>query len=276
MTQKYNSNQVLIDDVSSYVKNIKNYKRLTTEEETKLSEIIHSNNVEEATKAKNILVCSNLRLVVKIAHDFKLYNLPFSDIIAEGNLGLMKAAEKFEASKGVRFSCYASWWIKQAIRRAIINQSRTIRVPSQCAQKLVKLDKLKNSFEASNGRTPSNKELSELSGYSCKSIDNLDKAVTFTYSLDDTVSDSGDATFEDLLGVEESSDYNDIICKDSYSSLYQNIEKLPERLKRVIHYKFNINNCNLSEQAFLIELGLSKAKFEIALSIAIRILKSKL
>ena len=125
------------ENITSYMRDIKQIPLINRDKEAELSAMIHSDDDMQVLAARNELVCSNLRLVVKIAHDFKQYRLPFDDLVAEGNIGLIRAAEKFDPGKGAKFSCYAAWWIKQAMRKAIANQTRTIRVPGQCAQKPV-------------------------------------------------------------------------------------------------------------------------------------------
>ena len=187
------------------MRDIKQIPLINRDKEAELSAMIHSDDDMQVLAARNELVCSNLRLVVKIAHDFKQYRLPFDDLVAEGNIGLIRAAEKFDPGKGAKFSCYAAWWIKQAMRKAIANQTRTIRVPGQCAQKMIHIDKARRQFVSEHQRQPTISELAQLTGYSEKSVLGLSRAATETYSMDDVVRAGSDTTFGEML-PEESED----------------------------------------------------------------------
>ncbi len=123
------------DTMKVYMQEIGQIPLVTREEEVDLAADI----AKGSAAARHKLIQSNLRLVVKIAHDFKGLGLPLVDLISEGNIGLMKAVEKFDPSKGAKFSSYAAWWIKQSMRRALSNQSRTIRIPVQSAGKINKI-----------------------------------------------------------------------------------------------------------------------------------------
>ncbi|MCM8525369.1 MAG: sigma-70 family RNA polymerase sigma factor [Lentisphaeraceae bacterium] len=123
------------DAIRNYMYNISDISLVSKEEEVELADQIKRG----CEKAREKLIVSNLRLVVKIAHDFKGLGLPLSDLISEGNIGLMRAVEKFDPAKGAKFSSYAAWWIKQSMRRGLANQSRTIRIPVQSAGKINKI-----------------------------------------------------------------------------------------------------------------------------------------
>ncbi|MFA6292324.1 MAG: sigma-70 family RNA polymerase sigma factor, partial [Victivallales bacterium] len=127
------------DTMKVYMQDIGQISLVTKEEEVELAAKIHGTDMKLKEEARATLIKANLRLVVKIAHDFKGLGLPLLDLISEGNIGLMRAVEKFDPAKGAKFSSYAAWWIKQSMRRALANQSKTIRIPVQSAGKINKI-----------------------------------------------------------------------------------------------------------------------------------------
>ncbi|GIX07526.1 MAG: RNA polymerase sigma factor SigA [Candidatus Poribacteria bacterium] len=145
------------DAVSSWFRRIGRYRNLTPEEEVELARRVEAGDAE----AKRLLVLANLRLVVSIAAKYRGYNVPFSDLIQEGNIGLMRAVEKFDYRKGFRFSTYASWWIRQAIIRALNRSARTIRFPNYIITRLSRLDETINRLSQELGREPTPAELAE-------------------------------------------------------------------------------------------------------------------
>ena len=188
------------DGVSdSYMQAANAYKRIDTDEENRLAELVHNGTEEERRQALETLVCSNLRLVVKIAHDFKKYGLPFADLVSEGNLGLMTAAERFEAGHGAKFSCYAAWWIKQAMRRAIAMQAAIIRVPQGSMQHLLNMYKARGKFVTEYMREPTQEELKGILGYSDVTLANLTTINNETVSLSEQIDTESEATYEDVL-----------------------------------------------------------------------------
>ena len=135
------------DTLKIYMQNISKYSLVTPAEEGELAIKIAQGDAEARLK----LIRSNLRLVVKIAHDFKGLGLPLLDLISEGNIGLMRAVEKFDPTKGAKLSSYAAWWIKQSMRRALANQARTSRIPVQSASKISKIQAAGRKVEGATG-----------------------------------------------------------------------------------------------------------------------------
>src|SRR5438046_3871375 len=133
-----------------YLREVGQSKLLTIKEEIVLAKRIKRGDA----KAREEMIKSNLRLVVKIARDYEDYGLPLLDLINEGNMGLMKAVERFDPRKGAKLSTYASWWIKQSIRRALANQSKTIRLPVHVVDKLFRLNQLQHKMTDKLGRDP--------------------------------------------------------------------------------------------------------------------------
>ena len=139
---------------------------LTREEEVELANRIKGGD----EKARTHMIKANLRLVVKIAKDYSGFGLPLSDLISEGNIGLMKAVERFDPEKGGKLSTYGSWWIKQAVKRALSNQSKTIRLPIHMVDKVARMRRISSTLTEDLGRVPSDEELSEELGIPMKKL----------------------------------------------------------------------------------------------------------
>lgn len=165
------------------------------EEEVELADRIKKG--DEKARAK--LIRSNLRLVVKIAHDFKGLGLPLLDLISEGNIGLMRAVEKFDPLKGAKFSSYAAWWIKQSMRRALANQSRTIRIPVQSAGKMNKIKNTRSRLLNELGREPTDAEIAEHLDFSERTVCSLRRVDMKGFSLQDPIQSGEDGNFGELI-----------------------------------------------------------------------------
>lgn len=187
------------ETLKAYMDDVANIPLLTRADENRLAADIQSGDPEKFYKARETLVTSNLRLVVKIAHDFKGLGLPLSDLISEGNIGLMRAAEKFNSEKGAKFSSYAAWWIKQAMRRAISSQSRTIRVPIQSAGRMSKIRRTYAELSNELGRPPTDAEIAEHLDISERSVAMLKNVDLRTISIHDPVKDGEDSLFQDVI-----------------------------------------------------------------------------
>jgi RNA polymerase primary sigma factor len=145
------------DSVNIYLKEIGEIPRLSKEEEIDLFHKVNSGDEE----ARRLIVKANLKLVVRIARKYSKLGVPFNDLINEGNLGLIRASQKFDLTKGCRFSTYASWWIKQFIMRALANQGKTIRLPVYMVERISRVERFVNDFKAKHNREPSNEEISD-------------------------------------------------------------------------------------------------------------------
>ena len=197
-------NYINDDMVNSYLKEIGRIPLLTVEEEQELAK-----KVKTGSKyAKDKLVESNLRLVISIAKRYVGRGIPFPDLIQEGNMGLMKAVEKFDVDKGYKFSTYATWWIRQSLTRALADQSRVIRIPVHMTEMINKLSKYEGIYFSQFGVRPSDKEIMEHFEIDKEKLKVIRKAATSVTSLDQPVLEDEETTLTDFIVDEESIDNN--------------------------------------------------------------------
>ena len=227
------------DPVKLYLKEIGGYPLLSIAEEIELAKRIE--NGDEA--AKKILTESNLRLVVSIAKRYVGRGLSFLDLIQEGNLGLIKAVEKFDYTKGYKFSTYATWWIRQAITRSIADQSRTIRIPVHMSEVINKTYRVSRNLLQELGREPSEQELAEAMGLPVEKIREILKVSADPISLDTPIGEEDDSHLgdfikdESIVGPEEAAAY--AVLQDQISKL---LDTLTEREQRVLILRFGLKD----------------------------------
>ena len=226
--------------VREYLKSIRNIPLLSEEDEYKIA--IAAANGDE--NARQTMITSNLRLVVKVAKTYigRSSNLSFLDLIQEGNMGLMRATEKFDAEKGFRFSTYATYWIKQAISKAIIDQSRAVRLPAHIINELNKFNKAIRDLSQRYGRTPSDKELAEYLNVSVKKISEYYTISKEPCSLDVTIDEDEDTAMIDLIADENATKFMDIDDLSIRDTIYSVLNTLSERERKIIELRFGFTD----------------------------------
>lgn len=247
------------DSVKMYLKEISKIPLLSAEEEIELAKRIEAGD----EKAKLKLVESNLRLVVSIAKKYIGHGILFLDLIQEGNIGLIKAAEKFNHSKGYRFSTYATWWIRQAITRGIAEQSRTIRVPVYMIENINKLHQVEKRFNQNFGRNPTEEEIAEEMNLSVSRIKEIIDSAKNTISLETPIGGEGEQ--EDTIG-EFISDDNESLENEVCNSFLRNmilqlISNLTEKEQTVIKLRFGLTGRKpMTLEQIGKELGLTRER----------------
>mgnify|MGYP002761857365 FL=1 len=245
-------NAVSIDDpVKMYLKEIGALPLLTSEEEIVLAKTVEAGmradalpeEKEAAREAKKELADRNLRLVVSIAKKYLGRGLQFLDLIQEGNLGLLKAVDKFDYTKGYKFSTYATWWIRQAITRAIADQARTIRVPVHMVETINKLNRISRQLLQENGREATNEELAKAMGVSLAKVREVKKIAQDPISLETPIGEKEDSHLGDFI-----EDHEAIAPDDAAGSilLREQIEELltglTERERQVLELRFGLKD----------------------------------
>ncbi|MGH7275285.1 MAG: sigma-70 family RNA polymerase sigma factor [Nitrospiria bacterium] len=238
-----------LDAVKSYLKEIRKSKLLTFEEEQSLAKKIAKGD----EKARQRMIEANLRLVVSIGKRYINRGLPFSDIIEEGNIGLIKAVEKFNYKRGFKFSTYGSWWIRQSIERAIINQSKLIRLPVHVVEKinhyLVVMENLMQTLD----REPTTQEISKKLGVSEREVSNLQQLIRKNYSLESPISHGHETSLKDIIA-----DMSQISPSKSAEGIKRReeilrwLQTLKENESRIIEKRFGLDG---GEPQTLEEIG---------------------
>lgn len=228
---------VVDNSIKIYMREMGQFSMLSADEEVKLAHRIAKGD----QSAKNELVEANLRLVVSLARHYQGCGLSYQDLIQEGNIGLIKAAEKFDVSKGFRFSTYASWWIKQALSRAIADQSRTIRIPVHMTENINKFKKTERELLNQLNREPKIKEIADAMGISEKQAKEIQSYIVEPTSLDIQVGDDDDTTIgsfiEDTHFVNPESAY----IKESNGDVVNAVlDTLSDREANILRLRFGI------------------------------------
>lgn len=228
---------VVDNSIKIYMREMGQFSMLSADEEVKLAHRI----AEGDQSAKNELVEANLRLVVSLARHYQGCGLSYQDLIQEGNIGLIKAAEKFDVSKGFRFSTYASWWIKQALSRAIADQSRSIRIPVHMTENINKFKKTERELLNQLNREPKIKEIADAMGISEKQAKEIQSYIVEPTSLDIQVGDDDDTTIgsfiEDTHFVNPESAY----IKESNGDVVNAVlDTLSDREANILRLRFGI------------------------------------
>ena len=227
------------DPVRMYLKEIGQIKLLTLEEESALADRI----MEGDTEAKNILAEANLRLVVSIAKRYVGRGMLFLDLIQEGNIGLMKAVDKFDVSKGYKFSTYATWWIRQAITRAIADQARTIRVPVHMVETINKLARVQRQLTLELNREPTEEELAKKMNTTVDKIREIYKISQDPVSLETPIGEEDDSHLGDFIKDESSLSPEEFATNEMLKDeISQVLETLTEREEKVVRLRFGLED----------------------------------
>jgi RNA polymerase primary sigma factor len=230
------------DDTESgikiYLREIGQIALLTPAQEIELAARIKKGDKE----ARAIMIRANLRLVVKIAHDYNNLGLPLLDLISEGNIGLMKAVERFDPAKGGKLSTYAAWWIKQSIKRALANQSKTIRLPVHLVDKISKMRRVALQMSEELGREPTDDELAEEVGMASAKVSQLKTVSIRPASLDAPISDDDTTEFGEIVGDEEAlTPFEQLRDQNLRDEVAELISVLDEREKKIIFSRFGLD-----------------------------------
>jgi RNA polymerase primary sigma factor len=224
--------------IKLYLREIGQVKLLTPDEEVELAARIKKGD----KKAREQMIKANLRLVVKIAHDYEGLGLPLLDLINEGNIGLMKAVERFDPAKGGKLSTYGSWWIKQSIKRALANQSKTIRLPVHLVDKISKMRRTAMKLQEEFGREPTDEELGEELGISAARVAQLRTAAIRPASLDAPIGDDDSNNFAEVVQDENAdTPYEQLEEKTVNKMLHEMIKTLDTREATILRYRFGLD-----------------------------------
>ena len=230
--------QPLRSSFALYLREIAEENLLTVKEEAELAGLIKQGD----DQARERMIRANLRLVVKIARDYEGFGLPLLDLINEGNIGLMKAVDKFDPTKGAKFSTYGSWWIKQAIKRSLSNQSKTIRLPIHLVEKIAKLRNVSIRLQEALGREPSDEEIAGELGIAPSRVALMRRASARPVSLDDTVGDEDSTRLEERVADENADHpYEELELQTSLGLLTQLLSKLNSRESKILRYRFGLD-----------------------------------
>lgn len=224
--------------LNQYLQEIGRIPLLTPEQEIELAGKIKKGDAA----ARERMINSNLRLVVTIAHDYANLGLPLLDLISEGNIGLTKAVERFDPAKGAKLSTYAAWWIKQSIKRALANQSKTIRLPVHLVDKVAKMRRLSLQMSEELGREPTDDELSEEIGIASEKVARLKNVGIRPTSLEGPIGDDDATEFGEVIGDEEAqTPFEHLRDKNLRGELDGLIAVLDSREQKIISQRFGLN-----------------------------------
>ena len=233
---------VKTDSMKLYMNEVGQIPLISPEQEKVLAAQIHGSDRALHDEACATLINANLRLVVKIAHDFKGFGLPLSDLISEGNLGLVRAVEKFDPAKGAKFSSYAAWWIKQSMRRALANQASVIRIPVQSAGKINKIKLANMKLTEQLGRAPTDNELADNLSLSERTVATLRLSDLKTISLHAPIQQGEDGSFEDVISDRNAMMPDRIVGdEESVQRLFALLSELDVRERQIIQLRFGLD-----------------------------------
>ena len=223
--------------IKIYLREIGQTPLLTPAEEIKLAARIKRGDA----RAREHMIRANLRLVVKIAHDYARYGLPLLDLISEGNIGLMKAVDRFDPQKGGKLSTYAAWWIKQGIKRALANQSKTIRLPAHLVDKVARMRRTEHALTEKYGRDATIMELAAALEVSPATVQHWQTVALRPTSLDAPVGDDGGMDFGDIIADENArTPYDHINDVQLRAEVEHLMTRLDRREREILKYRYGL------------------------------------
>jgi RNA polymerase primary sigma factor len=221
-----------------YLQEIAQFSLLTPQQEIELAKKIKKGD----TAARERMINANLRLVVTIARDYTNFGLPLLDLISEGNIGLTKAVERFDPTKGAKLSTYAMWWIKQAIKRALADQGKTIRVPVHLGEKLAKMRRVSLQMSDELGREPTDEELAEEIGIASEKVERLKSVGIRPASLDAPIAENDSTEFAEVIGDDGAQTPFELLRdKNLLGEVDGLLEVLDPREKKIISQRFGLD-----------------------------------
>ncbi|MCZ6672347.1 MAG: sigma-70 family RNA polymerase sigma factor [Verrucomicrobia bacterium] len=224
--------------INLYLREIGQIDLLTPEQEVQLARRIAKGDKQ----ARDMMIRANLRLVVKIAHDYSDYGLPLTDLVSEGNIGLIKAVERFDPDKGGKLSTYAAWWIKQAMKRALANQSKSIRLPVHLVDKIAKMRRITRQLTDELEREPTDEEVSIVLGIPVNKVAHLKSVSVRPASLDAPIGEDGSTSFGEIIGDEKAlSPFENLREKSMSNDLSETMGQLEEREEKIIRLRFGLD-----------------------------------
>jgi RNA polymerase primary sigma factor len=260
--------------LARYLSHIGRGDLLTHQEEIELSNAAKAGDA----RARQRLIEKNLRLVVSVAKKYRGYGLPFEDLIQEGNIGLMKAVEKFDPDRGFRFSTYATWWIRQAVQRSVIDKGRTIRVPVHMAERIRKMGRAFGELLSEYGRDATEEEIAERLGWSVEEVRAATRATPDATSLNKALgAEEGSAELMDVVEDAHASETSDTVIQEMETAgLWAAVGRLPERARYVLVRRYGLDGREKSTLADLAEeLDLSRERIRQIQSEAERLLQTE-
>lgn len=261
-----------MDPIKAYIKDVRKIPLLDAEEEVELAKRFKKGDLS----AKDTLIRSNLRLVISIAKKYMNLGMPLLDLIEEGNIGLMKAVDKFNYRRGYRFSTYAAWWIRQTITRSIFDQSRTVRLPVYVSEIIAKWKKTNEKLTHKYKRTPHPKELAKAMRISLKKVHDISNWMAKTSSLDAPIDEEGEGSVVDLVAdiraVSPKDEADSFFVKERVEGL---LETVNEREKDILDLRFGLSDGEIHTLADISRrLGVSRERVRQIEENALRKLRS--